>query len=73
MRRLLHRLVKRLLMLLYDDAGRIGYYAGELAELTEIDFFNNGEILGAIQITPDEEIGYQIEFFSKEEIEVQDG
>lgn len=73
MRGTLLRICKRILMLVYDDEGLINHYAGELAQLVDTDFFSNGELLGMIQISPHPDEGYNLEFFTKEEVEIDGG
>jgi len=67
MRKILHKIVYKILRLLYGD-DLTGFYAGELAQAIETDLFCQGELLGVINIWPDEEEGYIFEALTRDEV-----
>ena len=67
MKRLLHNIIKKILLYLYGRDGLILYYTGELGEIADIDYFNNGEVFGGLEIIPFEE-GYDLTLYSREEM-----
>jgi len=69
LRRFFLRLSAWALNQVYDQGGLIAHYCGALSESVETDMFGRGELLGLIQIWPNEKIGYDLDTYTKEECE----